>query len=73
MEVGRVADAAAAAVEEVGIDQRRPNFAVARQFLHRPDVIAVFDQVRGDGRIAGRTGLRRCGRRARAWACRGTG
>ena len=38
-------DAAATLVQNVGVDHRRFNAGVAKQFLHGPDVVASFDQV----------------------------
>ena len=35
-------------VEDVGVDHRRADVPVAEQFLHRADVVPVFEQVRGE-------------------------
>lgn len=40
------ADAARAALEDVGVDHRRRYVAVTEELLHRPDVMTAFQQVR---------------------------
>lgn len=44
--VERTQHALAAAVQHVRVDLRGAHIAVAEQFLHRTDVVAVFQQVR---------------------------
>ncbi len=51
------ADTASALVQDVSIDHRRPNVTVPKEFLHGPNVIARFNQVRGE-RVAERVGRR---------------
>ena len=43
--VGRAAHGGRAPVEDVGVDHRRRDVAVAEEFLHGADVVAVFEQV----------------------------
>jgi hypothetical protein len=38
-----------APVEAMGVDHRRADVTMPEQFLHRPDVVAVFQQVRRKG------------------------
>jgi hypothetical protein len=38
----------AALVEDMGVDHRRADVPMPEQFLNRPDVVAVFQQVRGE-------------------------
>ena len=43
--VGRAADSGRAPVEDVGVDHRRGDIAVAQEFLNGADVVPVFEQV----------------------------
>ena len=43
------ADATGAPIEHVGVDHRRADVIVAEQFLDGADVVAVFEQVCGEG------------------------
>ena len=43
------ANTAPAPVHDMGVDHRRGHIAVAEQFLHRADVVARLQQVRGKG------------------------
>ncbi len=45
--VGRAADTASASIQDVRVDHRRPNVLVPKEFLHRANVVAVSQQVRG--------------------------
>ena len=47
--VGGAQYAVPAAVEDMRVDHRRADVAVAQQFLDGPDVVAVLEQVRGEG------------------------
>jgi hypothetical protein len=38
----------AALVEDMGVDHRRADVPMPEQFLNRLDVVAVFQQVRGE-------------------------
>ena len=38
----------AAAVEYMGVNLRGRNILVAKQFLHRADIVAGFQQMRGE-------------------------
>ena len=42
VEIRRAADAVSAPIENVSIDHRRPNVAVAEEFLYGKDVVARF-------------------------------
>ena len=55
-DIHRASDAASATVEYVGIDHRRAYIAMPQQLLDRPDVVAVFEEVRGEGMAEGMTG-----------------
>ena len=49
---GRVqgaADAAAAAVEDMGVDHGGADVAVTQELLNRADVVAVFQEMRREG------------------------
>src|SRR4029450_13724427 len=55
--VQRTQHLASATVQDVGVDHRRRDVAVAHQFLDRPDVVDRFEEVRGERaaqRVAGR-------------------
>lgn len=54
--VHRAADAEWAAVQDVGVDHRRGDVLVAEQFLDRADVLAVLEEVGGEGMAQGVTG-----------------
>jgi hypothetical protein len=43
------ADATATTIEDVHVDHRCANISVPEQFLHRVDIIAIFDQMRREG------------------------
>ena len=43
--VERAPDAAPALVQDMGIDHRRSDIAMAEQFLDRPDVVTAFQQM----------------------------
>src|SRR5439155_24470949 len=58
--VGGALDHAWSPVQDVGVDLRRAHVAVAEQFLNRPDVVAVLEQVRGE-RVAERVATRGLG------------
>lgn len=45
--VQRAHDPASAPVEDVGVDHRRLHVLVSQQFLDRPDVVAVLEEVVG--------------------------
>jgi hypothetical protein len=45
--IERAADSQSATIEDVGVDHRRLDVLVAEEFLHRADVVAGFEQVRG--------------------------
>ena len=47
--IGRAADTPATSVQDVGIYHGGLDVAVPQQFLHRPDVVAVLQQVRRKG------------------------
>lgn len=54
--VGGAADGTSAAAQDVGVDHRGADVAVAEQLLDRADVVAVFEQVGREGvaqRVAG--------------------
>src|SRR5687767_7662051 len=51
--IQRAADAAATPVEDVGVDHRRGDVAVAKQLLNGTDVVAVLEKMRGE-RVAQR-------------------
>ena len=44
--IGRTLDPQPATVQHVRVDHRRTHVAMPQQLLHRPDVIAVLEQVR---------------------------
>jgi hypothetical protein len=46
--VNRTADARRSTVEDMGIDHRRLDVAMARKFLDRSNIVAAFEQVRGE-------------------------
>ena len=48
-EVHRALDAPAAAIEHVSVNHRGLHALVPEELLHRPDVVAVHQQVRGEG------------------------
>jgi hypothetical protein len=48
-EIRRAPDAETAPIENVGVDHRRSDASVAEELLHRSDVVAVFEQVCGEG------------------------
>ena len=56
--VKRAADAAAAAVQDVGVDHRGADVAVAQQLLDGSDVVAALQQVGGEGVAERVTGCR---------------
>jgi len=43
------ADSSASPVQNVGVNHRRFDVTVAKEFLHGPDIIAIGQQVRGEG------------------------
>ena len=43
------ADAGRAAVEDVGVDHGCLNILVTEEFLNRSDIVAIFEQVGGEG------------------------
>src|SRR5580765_3039580 len=47
--VGGASDAGRPLVEDMGVDLRRADVAVAEELLHRADVAAGLEQVRGEG------------------------
>lgn len=42
------ADSQAAAIEDMGVDHCRAHIFVAKQLLHRADIVAIFQQVGGE-------------------------
>jgi len=46
--IERAADAEGAAIEDVGVDHGGRDVAVAQKLLDGPDVVAGFEQVRGE-------------------------
>src|SRR5262245_8525886 len=58
--VGRAPNCSWAAVEDVGVDLRRRDVAMPEQFLDRPDVVVVLQEVCGE-RVAERMGARPLG------------
>ncbi len=48
-EIRRAPYTEAAPIENVGVDHRRSDASVPEELLHRSDVIAVFEQVCGEG------------------------
>jgi hypothetical protein len=57
-EVHRALHAPASTVEDVGVDHRRLHALVPEELLHRPDVVAVHQQVRGERMPQGVAGRR---------------
>src|SRR5262245_38176860 len=53
-------DAERASLQHVRVDHRRRDVAVAEQLLHRPDVLPVLEEVRGEG-VTERMGARGLG------------
>lgn len=56
--IGGSPDGETSAVEDVGVDHRRPHVVVTQELLNGADVIANLQQVRGKGvsqRVAGGT------------------
>lgn len=47
--VGWAADPHSAPIQYMGIDHRRADISVPQQFLYSPDVVAVFQEMRGKG------------------------
>ena len=47
--VGRATHTEASTIEHMGVDHRRADIGVSEQFLNRSDVVAVFEQVSGEG------------------------
>jgi hypothetical protein len=45
--VGRTLDPQSAPIQHVRVDHRGAHVTMPQQFLHGPDVVAVFEQVRG--------------------------
>ena len=43
------ADGQAAAIEDVGVNHRRFHVLVAKEFLHRADIVAILQQMRSKG------------------------
>jgi hypothetical protein len=43
------ADAASSVLDDVGVDHRRGNAAVAEELLHGADVVTAFQEVGGEG------------------------
>ena len=54
--VGRAADAAPAAVQDVRVDHCRANVFVAQEFLNGTNVVAIGQQVGREGMAKGVTG-----------------
>lgn len=46
--IQRTADAATASVENMGVDHRGLDAGMAQELLHRPDVVAVLQQMSGE-------------------------
>ena len=44
-EIGRATDTSPSPVEDVGVDHRRADVLVSEQFLNRPDIIPVFQEM----------------------------
>lgn len=61
--VGRAEDAAAAAVEDVGVDHRRADVAMAEELLDGADVVPILQEMCGEGVAEGVAcgGLRQAG------------
>lgn len=51
--IGWAADSPAAPVEHMGVDHRRADVPVPQKFLDRPDLLAVFQEMRGQGMAQG--------------------
>ena len=47
--VGRASDAGRPAVEDVSVDHRGTDVAVAQELLDGPDIVVVFEQMGGKG------------------------
>src|SRR5437867_7375874 len=47
--VDRADHAAAAAIEDVRVDHRRPHVAVTEEFLNRTDIVTVLEQMSREG------------------------
>lgn len=47
--IGWAADSPAAPVEHMAADHRRADVPVSQKFLDRPDIVAVFREMRGKG------------------------
>ena len=65
--VRRALHTPAASIQNMGVDHRRPHVAVPQQFLHRADVVAGFQKMRGErmteavaGRALDQTRLDHC-------------
>jgi hypothetical protein len=46
--VYRASDSFPAAVQDVGVNHRGAHIAVSQEFLHGPDVVCIFQQMRGE-------------------------
>ena len=53
--IHRAAHGRRTAIEDMGVDHRSLDVAMAQEFLDRPDIIAGFEQVRGEGMPEGVT------------------
>ena len=47
--VDRAANAGRSTVEDMGVNHRRFNVAMAQEFLDRSDIVPAFKQMRGEG------------------------
>src|SRR5512139_3074985 len=45
-----------APVQDMGVDHRRADIPVSEQFLYRPDVVAILEQMSGEGVAEGMAG-----------------